>query len=109
MNTIILTLLLMAPLDGKDVFLKYKCNNCHSVSSADIEAKTKTKAPDLIDVTLRHEKKWIRKFIRKDETHVSCSAVDPSLDGKQHPLKFNGTKDEEDALIDWLDQQRSKK
>src|SRR3989344_4784882 len=95
--------------DGKDVFLKYKCNNCHTVSTADIEAKTKTKAPDLADVTIRHKTKWIRKFIRQNETHTPCPSVESSLDGKKHPVNFKGTKEEEDALIELLDKQRTKK
>ena len=98
-----------AGLDGKEVFLKHKCNNCHSVSTADIVAKTKSKAPDLVDVTVRHEKPWIRKFIRQNDVHVSCPKVDSSRDGKKHAIKFNGTQEEEGALIDWLDKQRSGK
>jgi len=95
--------------DGKDVFLKYNCNNCHAVSTAGIVAKNKnSKAPDLVDVTVRHEKPWIRKFIRQDDVHVSCPKVDPARDGKKHPIKFNGNQEEEDALIEWLDKQRSK-
>lgn len=95
--------------DGKVVFLKYKCNNCHSVSTADITAKNKkTKAPDLVNVTVRHEKPWIRKFIRKQEGHVSCPKVDSSRDGKLHVAEFKGTQAEEDTLIEWLDQQRAK-
>ena len=96
-------------VDGKGVFLKYKCDNCHAVSTAGIEAKTKSKAPDLVDVTVRHEKPWIRRFIRQNDVHVSCPKVDPSRDGKKHAIKFNGTQEEEDALIDWLDKQRSGK
>ena len=98
-----------AGLDGKEVFLKYKCNNCHAVSTADIVAKTKSKAPDLVDVTVRHEKPWIRRFIRQNDVHVSCPKVDSSRDGKKHAIKFNGTQEEEGALIDWLDKQRSGK
>lgn len=93
--------------DGKQVFLKYKCDNCHSVSTADIVSKKKTKAPDLVNVTVRHEKPWIRKYIRKQDEHVPCSKVDSSRDGKPHMVEFKGSQEEEDALIDWLDQQRS--
>src|SRR3989344_8692430 len=96
-------------LDGKEVFLKYKCNICHSVSTAGIEAKTKTQAPDLVNVTVRHEKLWIRKYIRQNEVHVSCPKVDKSRDGQKHMSKFGGTQEEEDALIEWLDRQRSGK
>ena len=85
--------------DGKEVFLKYKCNNCHAVSTADIVAKTKSKAPDLVDVTVRHEKPWIRKFIRQNDVHVSCSKVDPARDGKKHVVKFNGNQKKENTLL----------
>ena len=110
MNSIILAIFLMATPEGNDVFLKYKCNNCHTVSTAGIEAKSKTtKAPDLVDITVRHQSDWIRKYIRQNETHTACAVVDSAKDGKKHAIKFNGTKDEENTLIDWLDQQRSKK
>lgn len=94
--------------DGKGVFLKYKCNNCHAMSTANIEAKTKTKAPDLVDVTIRHSKDFVHKFIKKEEGHVSCPKVDPERDGKFHTVKFSGTPKEENLLVDWLDKQRSK-
>ncbi len=97
-------------LDGKDVFLKYSCNNCHAVSTAGITGKNSGMgAPDLVDVTVRHEKPWIRRFIRQNDVHVPCPKVDKSKDGKKHPAKFTGTQEEEDSLIEWLDKQRSKK
>ena len=95
-----------AKASGKDVFLKYKCDTCHEVSTAGIIPKTKSKAPDLVNVTVRHEKKWIRGFIKQSEVHVSCPKVEKSQDGKLHPIKFKGDKKEEDLLIEWLDQQR---
>lgn len=107
--------LAFAAEDGKSVFLKYNCNNCHSVSSADITMKNaKSKAPDLTDVTVRHQddggKDFVRKYIRLEQSHVSCPKVDKARDGKMHTGgKFKGTKAEEDALVEWLDQQRSKK
>ena len=96
--------------DGKAVFLKYKCDNCHAVSTADIVPKLKTTtAPDLVNVTVRHQKDWIRKFIHQEVGHSPCPKVDSSLDGKLHlGGKFKGDQDEEDALIEWLDQQKKK-
>ncbi len=94
--------------NGKEVFLKYKCDNCHAVSTAGIVPKIKSKAPDLENVMSRHQSDWVRKFIRQNEVHVSCPKVDPSLDGKLHPVKFTGSQDEEDALISWLEKQKSK-
>lgn len=101
--------------DGKSVFLKYSCNTCHKVSSAGIDQKNpKSKAPDLTDVTVRHDKdggkEFVRKHIRLEQVHVSCPQVEKARDDKNHlGGKFKGNKEEEDALVDWLDQQRSKK
>lgn len=92
--------------DGKEVFINNRCSICHTVSAAGVVSKAKS-GPDLTDVTVRHEKPWIRKFIRQNEGHVSCLKVDNSRDGKRHLLKFLGTPEEEDALIEWLDAQRS--
>jgi len=83
------------------------------VSSAGITAKSKsTGAPDLVDVTggpkKRHEQAWERKFIRQNDVHVHCPKVDASKDGKKHPTMFKGDQAEEDALVKWLDDQRSK-
>ncbi|OGN05780.1 MAG: hypothetical protein A2750_04320 [Candidatus Yanofskybacteria bacterium RIFCSPHIGHO2_01_FULL_45_42] len=40
--------------------------------------------------------------------HISCPKIDSSRDGKLHAVEFKGTRAEEDALTEWLDQQRSK-
>ena len=87
---------------GKDVFLKYKCDACHSVSTAGIKGK-KDKGPDLVNETKRHEIAWLRSFIKKEAEHVSCIRVPKERDGKMHALKFKGTKEEEDALMNWID------
>lgn len=90
---------------GKDVFLKHKCDACHSVSSADVKGK-KDKGPDLVNVTVRHKEDWLRTFIEKTAGHVSCSKVPKERDGKEHTAKFKGTKEEEDTLMKWFDAQR---
>ena len=51
--------------NGKAVFLKYKCDNCHSVNAAGITPKLKTKAPDLIHIIMRHEKDGEKDFVHK--------------------------------------------
>ena len=96
-------------LDGKSVFLKYSCNTCHNVSTADVKRKVQSQAPDLVDVTVRHEKPWIRMYIREKEVHISCPKVPTFRDGQKVPFPFRGTQEEEDTLIDWLDLQRSSK
>jgi mono/diheme cytochrome c family protein len=84
--------------DGKDAFLGQKCNLCHSVETAGIEAKTKSEklfGGDLSDVTERHEEEWIRQFIKREV----------QKDGADHKREFTGSDEELQAMIDWLKQQ----
>lgn len=83
-----------AGADGKEVFLAQKCNLCHSVSSAGIEAKTtneKLQGPDLSTVELP-DAEWLAAYLKQEETH----------DGEKHKKKFTGSDEELQALIDWL-------
>lgn len=85
--------------DGKAIFLAQKCNTCHAVSSAGIEAKTtsaKMKGPDLTGVGERYEREWIVKYVQKE--------VDK--DGKSHSTAFKGSDEELEALVDWLLEQK---
>jgi len=80
---------------GKAVFLAQKCNLCHSVEAAGIEAKTtseKLKGPDLTLVTTRHEAEWIGKFVRRQI----------QKDGADHKKEFKGTDEELQALVGWF-------
>lgn len=82
-------------LDGEQVFLGQKCNLCHGVEAADIEAKTKSdklKGPDLSGVTERHDDEWIAHYLRKEET----------LNGEEHTKPFTGSDEELGALIAWF-------
>lgn len=82
-------------LDGKEIFLGQKCNLCHGVEAAGIEATTKSdklKGPDLSAVTERHEDEWIAEYLRKEET----------LDGEEHKKPFTGSDEELGAMIQWL-------
>jgi cytochrome c5 len=85
--------------DGKAVFLANKCEMCHSVSTAGIEAKSKAmKAPDLVGVvTAEHNAEWMAQYLKK--------AAD--LDGKKHGMEFMGSDEELQALIDWLGAQKA--
>lgn len=88
--------------DGKEVFLAQKCNICHAVSSAGIEATTaseKMKGPDLIGVGDRHDndKEWFVKFVKREV----------ELDGSLHKKPYKGTDEELAALIDWLLEQKA--
>jgi mono/diheme cytochrome c family protein len=95
---LVLGLALAAPVsaaDGKEVFLAQKCNTCHTVSTAGIEATTKSekmKGPDLVGVVQAHDPAWIADFVQKK--------VDK--DGKKHSKEYKGTAEELTAIIDWL-------
>jgi mono/diheme cytochrome c family protein len=80
---------------GKDVFLAQKCNMCHSVSSAGIEAKVKSekmRGPDLDGCCKDKDAAWITQFLKKE--------VD--LDGAKHKGTFKGTDEELKALVAWI-------
>jgi cytochrome c2 len=83
--------------DGKAVFLAEKCNLCHSVSSAGIEATTKSEAmkgPDL-STTGPHDAAALAKYLKQEETK----------DGKKHKKAFKGSDEELQTLIAWLNEQ----
>jgi Cytochrome c len=91
-----------APL-GKGIFTKYKCRGCHSVDAAGIKkvrtSTAKHKPPDLSGVGLTRDHEWIEKFLRKEE----------KIEGRLHPIKFRGTKDELEALAAWLETMKTAK
>lgn len=83
--------------DGKAVFLAEKCNLCHAVSSAGIEATTKSEAmkgPDL-STTGPHDAAALAKYLKQEE----------AVDGKKHKKGFKGTDEDLQALIAWLNEQ----
>lgn len=87
-------------LDGKQIFLAQKCNLCHSVSTAGIEATTKSekmKGPDLVGESKR-DAKLLNGFLRKTA----------DLNGKKHGKQFTGSDEEIGALIAWLQKQEKK-
>jgi mono/diheme cytochrome c family protein len=85
---------------GQEVFMAQKCNTCHSVEAAGIEAKIKGKmaGPDLSKVTQERDAEWITGYLHKE--------VD--LDGKKHGKQFTGSDEELKALIDWLKEMAAK-
>lgn len=86
------------PLDGKEIFLAQKCNLCHSVPPAGIEATTKSekmKGPDLVD--LKREAGWYERWLKKEV----------ELNGKLHMKAFQGSDAELDALVEWLLKQQA--
>lgn len=87
-------------LDGKQIFLDQKCNMCHAVSSADIQATTKSatmKGPDLAGHLANKDANVIADELRKKKNLAS---------GKPHPKAFTGTDEELGALIAWLQDQK---
>lgn len=86
-------------LDGKQIFLDQKCDLCHTVSSAGIEAKVKSgkmAGPDLKGVAAQKSAEWITKWLHKEE----------ELDGRKHPKMFTGNDEQLKALISWLQEQK---
>jgi mono/diheme cytochrome c family protein len=85
-------------LDGKQIFLAQKCETCHTVSSAQIKATGKIKAPDLAGAAAKHDAAWLGKYLRKQEK---------SKAGKAHMKAFTGSDEEMGALIAWLQDQKA--
>jgi cytochrome c553 len=100
--------------DGKPLFLKYKCNSCHSIDAAKIAKKTaadaekeegeaettsKAKPRDLSSVGLEHKADWIALFMQKQE----------KLEGKFHRKKFRGTDADLATLSAWLETMKAPK
>jgi cytochrome c5 len=81
--------------DGKELFLAQKCNLCHSISVAGVEATTKSekmKGPDLTGVAAEKGADWVLKFLHKE--------ID--LNGKKHGKELKLTPEETKTLVDWL-------
>jgi mono/diheme cytochrome c family protein len=86
-----------AKLDGKAIFQAQKCDMCHAVSSAGIQATGKIKAPDLAGAAAKRDAATLAKFLRKQEV----------LEGKKHVKPFTGSDEELTALVAWLQKQNS--
>ena len=85
--------------DGKAIFLAQKCNLCHSISAAGIEAIVKSPAmrgPDLTGVVAEKGADWTAKFLRHQ--------VD--LDGKRHKKELTASDQDVQTLIGWLAEQK---
>lgn len=83
----------VAHADGKEKFLEYKCNKCHSVDSHKIEqTKEKQKGGDLSEVGKTRDADWMMKYIKKEVTND---------EDKKHKGKFKGTDEELKAIVDW--------
>lgn len=81
---------------GKTIFMDQKCQMCHGVEAAGIEAMTKSekmKGPDLSDVADRHEAEWLMQYLKKET----------DIEGKKHMKAFSGSDEELQQLIDWFE------
>jgi cytochrome c5 len=79
--------------DGKAIFMAQKCNMCHSVSTAGIEATTKSatmKGPDLVNIKI--DAAAITKFLHKET----------EMNGKKHPKDVKLADADMKALVDWV-------
>jgi cytochrome c2 len=88
-----------APAKGKEIFLAQKCNMCHSISVAGIEATTKSekmKGPDLTGVVEKKGAEWTTKYLTKQ--------VD--MNDKKHGKEVKLSPEEMKDLLDWLAAQK---
>ncbi|MEO1087423.1 MAG: c-type cytochrome [Acidobacteriota bacterium] len=79
---------------GQRIFAQEKCGTCHSVASADIEAKTKSekmKGPDLGGYETE-DPAALLAYLRKEE----------AKNGKKHLRAAKSSDEELEALLDWL-------
>ena len=83
---------------GEKLFTQHKCNLCHAVQSAGIEATIKSekmKGPDLGGMAATRDAAWLGKYLRKET----------DIDSKPHPREFKGSDDDVKALFTWLSAQ----
>lgn len=78
-------------LDGKQIFIENKCNNCHQVTSLEITSK-KDDAVDLSDAGKLGDAALLKSYLLKEE----------KLNDKNHKLKFKGSEAELNTLVNWL-------
>jgi hypothetical protein len=76
---------------GQQVFLDQKCNNCHAVSTASIEGKSKT-AVDLAGVGAKKDAAFFKGYLQQTQ----------DLDGKKHKVGFKGTPEQLDQVVEFL-------
>lgn len=77
---------------GKALFLKHKCNSCHTVLAKSI-GKVNPKRPDLSGVGLARKEEWLHLFLRKKVANE---------EGKKHKKRFAGSDEKRKVLVDWL-------
>lgn len=93
----------------KELFLKLKCNHCHSLSALGIEKKAGSgddeesedadDAPDQSHVGKFHDAAFIKDFLTKKVDHTPHEGCDKT--GK-HKFKFKGTDEDLEKMAGWL-------
>ena len=86
-----------ADSEGAKLFIQHKCNLCHAVQSAGIEAtvrSAKMKGPDLGGTP--REATWMAPYLRKQS----------DLDGKTHLRAYKGSEADLEKLVAWLAAQK---
>jgi mono/diheme cytochrome c family protein len=72
-----------------------KCSNCHSIEKLGMERKIQSEkmaGPDLSTVGDKHDAAWIVKWCMREV----------EKDGKQHKSEYKGTKEDLQAIANWL-------
>jgi mono/diheme cytochrome c family protein len=80
---------------GQKAFEANKCSNCHSIETLKMARKIqseKTAGPDLSKVGDKHDAAWITKWCMREV----------EKDGKQHKSEYKGTKEDLQAIANWL-------
>jgi mono/diheme cytochrome c family protein len=80
---------------AKKAFDANKCSNCHSIEKLEMARKIqseKTAGPDLSKVGTKHDAAWIVKWCMREV----------EKDGKTHKSEYKGTKEDLQAVADWL-------
>lgn len=97
------TLFAQVGSDGKTIFTANKCQACHSVTAAGIEAgpveEGEEPGSDLSSVGIDRAAEWITAYLEKKE----------AINGKKHMKKFKGTPDDLKVLSAWLAEQKKPK
>lgn len=78
-------------LDGKQIFIDSKCNNCHTVTSNEITSK-KDGAVDLSNAGTAGDSQLIKSYLLKEA----------KINDKDHKVKFNGSDAELNTLSEWI-------
>lgn len=84
--------------DGEQLF--QQCKACHTIGQG------KLLGPDLLDVTKRHEKEWLKKFIKSSQTMIKKG--DPAAvklfeeNNKMIMIDYNLSDAELEAIVDYL-------